>query len=109
MEPGVSEVMPRPARIHLLYGEWLRRRGQPWRRTDPAAHRGQACLEGLTNPQIGTTLYISPKTLEWQMRNILMKLARYQETRGVIDRLSGCGFVARRPARHTDNRRPVVR
>jgi DNA-binding CsgD family transcriptional regulator len=108
------------ARSRLLYGEWLRRRGQrseardqltiaydalssrgigafaerahrelsasTWRRTprwgaalpSPLTSRelqiSQLVQQGLSNPEIGARLFLSPRTVEWHLRNIFGKV-----------------------------------
>ena len=116
---GRTRVRGEHARAHLLYGEWLRRKG---RRVDAreqlrAAHdqftsmgleafaeraRGELqatgdsvrkrtvktrddltaqerqiarlARDGLTNPEIGTRLFLSPRTVEWHLRKVFSKL-----------------------------------
>jgi DNA-binding CsgD family transcriptional regulator len=119
---GRSRLRPELARAHLLYGEWLRRRG---RRADArqrlhAAHDGFADIgmeafaqraerelratggtvrkrgaggyesrdeltpqeeqiarlarDGRSNPEIGAQLFLSPRTVEWHLHNVFVKL-----------------------------------
>jgi DNA-binding CsgD family transcriptional regulator len=116
---GRTGVRVAQARVHLLYGEWLRRER---RRTDARAQlraaarifaelemdgfgerarreleatgetvrrRGPETLDrltaqevqiarmavdGHTNPQIGAELFLSPRTVEWHLRNVFLKL-----------------------------------
>ena len=120
------------ARVHLLYGEWLRRER---RRTDARRHLRLAyemlgamgadgfaerarrelqatgetvhkrpgespvvqltaqeaqiarlVREGLSNPEISTRLYISPRTVEWHLGNVFTKLdlRSRRQLRGVL-------------------------
>ncbi len=116
---GRTRVRGEHARAHLLYGEWLRRRG---RRVDArerlrAAHelftemgmdgfagrarhelqatgetvrkrraesRGELtpqeehiarlARDGLTNAEIGSQLFLSPRTVEWHLKKVFTKL-----------------------------------
>jgi DNA-binding CsgD family transcriptional regulator len=120
------------ARVHLLYGEWLRRER---RRTDARRHLRLAyemltamgadgfaerarrellatgetvrkrtadaavveltaqeaqiarlVREGLSNPEISTQLYLSPRTVEWHLGNVFTKLdiRSRRQLRGVL-------------------------
>jgi DNA-binding CsgD family transcriptional regulator len=120
------------ARVHLLYGEWLRRER---RRTDARRHLRLAyelltamgadgfaerarrellatgetvrrrtadaavveltaqeaqiarlVREGLSNPEISTRLYVSPRTVEWHLGNVFTKLdiRSRRQLRGVL-------------------------
>jgi DNA-binding CsgD family transcriptional regulator len=107
------------ARAHLLYGEWLRRRGRRVdardqlrlahemfgdfgadalaervrreltatgekvrRRVDETrgdltaqeAEIARLAAEGLTNPEIGALLFLSPRTVEWHLHNVFTKV-----------------------------------
>jgi DNA-binding CsgD family transcriptional regulator len=114
-----TRVQVEPARMRLLFGEWLRRGG---RRADARtelraayetlatmgvgafadrahrellatgenvrkrtvetatlltaqeAHIARLAAQGLTNPEIGAALYISPRTVEWHLRKVFAKL-----------------------------------
>ncbi|WP_202878234.1 helix-turn-helix transcriptional regulator [Kribbella jejuensis] len=117
-----KRLRPDLARTHLLYGEWLRRKG---RRNDArselraayeafttigmeafaerarrellatgetvrkrtAAPSARAALtpqelqiallvrDGMSNPEVGTRLFLSPRTVEWHLRKIFDKLS----------------------------------
>jgi DNA-binding CsgD family transcriptional regulator len=114
-----TRLRPELARAHMLYGEWLRRKGQ---RVDAREHlrtahdtfveigmeafarrarrellatgekvrkRGGATRDQLTpqeeqiarlarhgfsNPEIGSMLFLSPRTVEWHLRKVFVKL-----------------------------------
>jgi DNA-binding CsgD family transcriptional regulator len=88
---GRTRVRPELARAHLLYGEWLRREN---RRTDareqlrtaqPSVAAGQELTpqemqvallarDGLTNPEIGTRLFISAHTVQYHLGKVFTKL-----------------------------------
>ena len=42
--------------------------------TAQEAHIARLAAEGLTNPEIGSALYVSPRTVEWHLRKIFTKL-----------------------------------
>jgi len=117
-----TKLRPELARAHLLYGEWLRRRGRRVqartqlrsahemfaaigmegfaersrrellatgesvrkRTREPAAtqdltpqERQIAMLvrDGMSNPEVGVRLFLSPRTVEWHLRKIFDKLS----------------------------------
>ena len=117
-----TQLRPELARAHLVYGEWLRRKGlrvdarthlrsayemfvsigmdafaerarrellatgeRVRKRTAEASAHGElteqerqvALLvrDGFSNPEIGTRLVLSPRTVEWHLRKIFVKLS----------------------------------
>jgi DNA-binding CsgD family transcriptional regulator len=60
----------------LATGETVRRRTPDAfaQLTAQEARTAQLAAEGLTNPEIGAALYISPRTVEWHLRRIFIKL-----------------------------------
>jgi DNA-binding CsgD family transcriptional regulator len=116
---GRTRMRAQLARVHLLYGEWLRREkrrtearqqlrranealaamgivgfaerarrelhatGETVRKRDAAtvieltaqeAQIARLAREGLSNPEISTRLFISPRTVEWHLRKVFTKL-----------------------------------
>jgi DNA-binding CsgD family transcriptional regulator len=73
---GVDAFADRTRRELLATGETVRKRtvetsGQL---TAQEAHIARLAAEGLTNPEIGAALYISPRTVEWHLRRVFTKL-----------------------------------
>nr|WP_221374155.1 AAA family ATPase [Actinoplanes polyasparticus] len=73
---GADAFAGRTARELQATGETIRRRTveAPGKLTAQEAHIARLASEGLTNPEIGAALYISPRTVEWHLRRIYSKL-----------------------------------
>jgi DNA-binding CsgD family transcriptional regulator len=71
------EAFAERARVELLAtGEKVRQRG-PDTRDDLTEQEFQIAglaLDGLTNPEIGARLFLSPRTVEWHLRKVFGKL-----------------------------------
>jgi DNA-binding CsgD family transcriptional regulator len=73
---GVGAFAERARRELLATGEKVRKRSTdaPDELTAQEVNIARLAAQGLTNSQISTALYISPKTVEWHMRNIFTRL-----------------------------------
>ncbi|MCY1145625.1 AAA family ATPase [Actinoplanes sp. Pm04-4] len=73
---GADAFAGRTGRELQATGETIRRRTveAPGKLTAQEAHIARLAAEGLTNPEIGAALYISPRTVEWHLRRIYSKL-----------------------------------
>jgi DNA-binding CsgD family transcriptional regulator len=71
------EAFTERARIELLAtGEKVRRRGAETRDELTAQERqiAQLARDGLSNPEIGARMFLSPRTVEWHLRKVFTKL-----------------------------------
>jgi DNA-binding CsgD family transcriptional regulator len=73
---GLAAFAERARRELLATGEKLRRRAEPAAGALTAQEMQIARLvrQGFSNPEIGTRLFLSPRTVEWHLRNIFGKL-----------------------------------
>jgi DNA-binding CsgD family transcriptional regulator len=73
---GLDAFAERARRELLATGETVRKRKTEasTQLTSQEGNVARFAAEGLTNSEISATLYISPKTVEWHMRNIFVKL-----------------------------------
>jgi DNA-binding NarL/FixJ family response regulator len=71
------EAFTERARIELLAtGEKVRRRDAETRDELTAQERqiAQLARDGLSNPEIGARMFLSPRTVEWHLRKVFTKL-----------------------------------
>jgi DNA-binding CsgD family transcriptional regulator len=75
-EMGIPGFADRARRELAATGETARKRTSDTRAdlTAQEAHIARLALEGLSNPQIGAQLFLSPRTIEWHLRHIYPKL-----------------------------------
>jgi ATP/maltotriose-dependent transcriptional regulator MalT len=75
-EMGVSAFAERARRELLATGEKLRKRtASPLGSlTAQEAQIARLVQQGLSNPEIGTRLFLSPRTVEWHLRNVFGKV-----------------------------------
>ena len=73
---GADAFADRARRELLATGETVRKRTVETSKelTSQEAHIARLVADGLTNPEIGAALYISPRTVEWHLRKIFAKL-----------------------------------
>jgi DNA-binding NarL/FixJ family response regulator len=76
IEMGILGFADRAQRELGATGETARKRTDDSRAalTAQEAHIARLALQGLTNPQIGAQLFLSPRTIEWHLRHIYPKL-----------------------------------
>ena len=75
-EMGIEAFTPRTEREILATGETARKRTVETRDelTPQEAHIARLARDGLTNPEIGARLYISPRTVEYHLHKVFSKL-----------------------------------
>jgi DNA-binding CsgD family transcriptional regulator len=73
---GADAFAERARRELLATGETVRKRTVETLAdlTAQEAHIARLAAQGLTNPEIGAALYISPRTVEWHLRKTFTKL-----------------------------------
>ncbi len=73
---GVAAFAERARHELLATGETVRRRTPetPCELTAQEAHIARLAVRGLTNPEIGAELFLSPRTVEWHLRKVFTKL-----------------------------------
>jgi DNA-binding CsgD family transcriptional regulator len=73
---GVSAFSERARRELHATGEKIRKRAEPaaGSLTAQEAQIARLVRQGLSNPEIGTRLFLSPRTVEWHLRNVFGKV-----------------------------------
>jgi len=85
---GMAGFAGRARRELLATGEKVRRRGDDTRDelTPQEEQIARLARDGLTNPEIGARLFISPRTVEWHLRKVFAKL-RISSRKGLRESL----------------------
>jgi DNA-binding CsgD family transcriptional regulator len=90
-EIGMDGFAERARRELLATGEKLRRRSvdAAIQLTPQEAQIAGLARDGHTNPEIGAALFLSPRTVEWHLRNVFTKLGitSRRELRGTLPRI----------------------
>jgi ATP/maltotriose-dependent transcriptional regulator MalT len=73
---GLAAFAERARRELLATGEKIRKRAEPavGSLTSQEVQIARLVRRGLSNPEIGTRLFLSPRTVEWHLRNIFGKV-----------------------------------
>jgi DNA-binding CsgD family transcriptional regulator len=87
---GMEAFAERARRELLATGETVRKRTVETRDDLTAQEQQIARLarDGLSNPEIGARLFLSPRTIEWHLRNVFVKLG-IRSRRQLADALPG--------------------
>jgi DNA-binding NarL/FixJ family response regulator len=74
---GMEAFAERARRELLAVGEKARKRSDDTRGelTAQEAQIAQLARDGYSNPEIAAQLFLSPRTIEWHLRHVYMKLA----------------------------------
>ena len=95
---GAAGFAERARRELLATGETVRKRADETRGelTAQEAQIARLASEGRTNPEIGTELFLSPRTVEWHLRKVFTKLgiSSRRELRRVLPGVSGTAVPA---------------
>jgi DNA-binding CsgD family transcriptional regulator len=91
---GMEAFAERARKELQATGEKVRRRTVETRDDLTAQERQIALLaaDGLSNPEIGAQLFLSPRTVEWHLRNVFTKLGI--RSRRELRRTTGIGVSA---------------
>ncbi len=90
---GMEAFAERASRELLATGEQVRKRGaDPLASLTPQEQQiARLAREGLSNAEIGAMLFLSPRTVEWHLRNVFTKvdISSRRQLRSVLPKLDG--------------------